>query len=371
MEQKQVLSAHACTELKRLRKYLLLIGFIDLLAAYGSEADRWRTLRFDLSLLPEKLCFLTKLFCLGDKIDVTIATSILSQEVVDTLRNLDIFQCSEDGQLSLGKLRLVYHYGVLIFCERPTVFSHFYYGDDSLALGRLLQSTRGRVLDICAGVGTQGLLCALTAEKVISVEVQSAVAPLFAINAALNEVESKIELRIGDFLTPVQGEKFNHICCNPPLLPIPKNIAYPLVGDGGTDGLTITKRLLARLPELLVSNGYCHVVGVLLGTTEGPDLSMFQRLAQDVGLNIQIVFVQQLELSYGTPMLESLVTTASAYGNAEPTVVREAFIQYLSEARTNYLYSFLMGASVIHNKNDKGSLEMTRHYVRNASFWTV
>jgi|GEM_PF-5971158 len=371
MEQKQILSAHTRTELKKLREYLQFTGFIHLLAAYGSEADRWRTLRFDLSLLPKKLCYLTKLFCLGDKIDVTTVISILSSKIVDMLKDLNIFQLSENGQLSLGKLRLVYHYGVLIFCERPTVFSQFYYGDDSLALGRLLQFTQGHVLDICAGVGTQGLLCALTAEKVISVEIQQAVAPLFAINAALNGLENKIELRIGNFLTPIHRERFNHVCCNPPLLPIPNDIAYPLVGDGGVDGLTITKKLLTFLPELLVENGYCHIVGVLLGTIKEPDLSTFQTIAQDIGLNIQMVFMQQLKLAYGTPMLEGLVTTASAYGNAEPTIVREAFIQYLSESGANYLYSFLMGASVIHTKNEKGTLEITRHYERNASFWTV
>ncbi len=37
--------------------------------------------------------------------------------------------------------------------------------------------------------------------------------------------------------------RFDLICMNPPLLPIPSGLGYPFIGDGGPDGLAVTRRV--------------------------------------------------------------------------------------------------------------------------------
>ena len=355
--------------IRELGRRLIALGLGDLLASYGSEEVRIDTLRFDLPLLPMPIRVLAKLFVLGEPVKVTIAEALLSQEVITVLMHLNILH-SHGDLLDLSPLRLVSHFGVWIFCEQPNVAAHLYYGNDSLALGRMLFPARGRVLDICAGVGTQGLLCALTADFVVAVEQQQAAVALFALNAVLNGVDEKIELRLGDLVEPVAGETFDRICCNPPLLPVPDSLPFPVVANGGPDGLSTVNRLIAALPGLLRDGGRCHIVGTLVGSGEGPDICALQKLVEEGGLDVILILPCRESLAPTARMLDSMALTASRYSGVDLETARRAFLDSFAAMGVDHLYSFLMAAMPARGRH-KGRIEMTQHYLRGSSFWTV
>jgi methylase of polypeptide subunit release factors len=62
---------------------------------------------------------------------------------------------------------------------------------------------------------------------VVAVEKQEKARLFFWLNAVVNGMHDRVEFRQGDFVDAVAGERFDHIVCNPPLLPVPRD--RPLV----------------------------------------------------------------------------------------------------------------------------------------------
>jgi release factor glutamine methyltransferase len=338
-----------------------------LLAVYGSDRVRTSALGFDLGVLPDDLRTAVRLFSLGEDVGVHSAEALLSRDIVSAMAAVEILE-TRNGCVSLRGLRLVRHFGALILCELPAVSSRLYYGNDSLALGRLLLRACGRVLDFCAGVGTQAILCALTADSVIAVDREPFVAHVFAVNTFLNGVDDRVELRIGAAPTLLKGERFDLICCNPPLLPLPEDLPYPPTGHGGPDGLGVTRELLHALPQLLEPNGCCHTIGTLLGDDTGPALEPLADVAQGAELELLIILPGRCSLEIGEAMPEALARTVSRWSGLP---VSEALVRlhtHFAERRARYLYSFLLSAR---RGTCGGAVRITRHYLRNDDFWLV
>jgi methylase of polypeptide subunit release factors len=343
----------------------------DLLAAYGNEYERQNALLFDIPLLPLLLRHAISFLVLNKPLKLSIAEKLFSEDFIAMLQRYDLAYLEDNGDaLCMNGLRLIHHFGALIFCQQPDIFSYCYYGTDSLALGRLLLPARGRVLDLCAGVGTQGILCALTADQVVLVEREPKTATIFAMNAVLNDVEDKVELRLGDLLEPVQGERFDRVCCNPPLLPVPDGLPFPIVGNGGPDALIITKQIIAHLPTVLNTNGRCHIIGTLLGDENAPNLDTFQTLAQTSHVNIHLTLPCRESLAENSKMLTTLAKTVALYGEIDEKQAQQIFLEDFTKRGGSYLYSFLLTAS-LSSVGKEGQVTWTNHFLRNASFWTV
>jgi release factor glutamine methyltransferase len=74
------------------------------------------------------------------------------------------------------------------------------------------------VLDMGTGSGVCAIFAARRARSVVAVDINPAAARCTAINARLNHLEDRIEVRHGDLFAPVAGERFNLILFNPPFL---------------------------------------------------------------------------------------------------------------------------------------------------------
>lgn len=266
--------------------------------------------------------------------------SCVPPELISTLEALGLVNRSGDT-VTAGEYRLVYHLGLFLFCQTLTPSAKLYYGNDSVALSRLLLPAEGRVLDLCAGVGAQALVCAQTATSVTAVEMEPLAERVFRINAELNGLSEKVEFLIGDLFEPVAGRQFDRICCNPPFMPVAPGIRYPAFADGGPDGLAIVRRVLAGLPEVLAPNGLCHIVGSVLGNSEGPDLSSLERLAAEAQLKMTISCPTCEELD--AAMLASCAATAmGCEGGGD---VRQAFRDHYARLGATHIYYFLLSAS--------------------------
>ncbi len=74
------------------------------------------------------------------------------------------------------------------------------------------------VLDMGTGSGVCAVFAAKHARRVVAVDINPAAARCAAINAHLNHLEHKIEVRLGDLFAAVADERFDLILFNPPFL---------------------------------------------------------------------------------------------------------------------------------------------------------
>jgi HemK-related putative methylase len=74
------------------------------------------------------------------------------------------------------------------------------------------------VLDLGTGSGVCAVVAARKARRVVAVDITAAAVRCAAINAALNQLEHKIDVRQGDLFEPVAGERFDLVLFNPPFV---------------------------------------------------------------------------------------------------------------------------------------------------------
>jgi HemK-related putative methylase len=74
------------------------------------------------------------------------------------------------------------------------------------------------VLDMGTGCGVCAVFAARHARRVVAVDINAAAVRCARINAQLNHLEHKIDVRHGDLFAPVAAERFDLILFNPPFL---------------------------------------------------------------------------------------------------------------------------------------------------------
>jgi release factor glutamine methyltransferase len=85
-------------------------------------------------------------------------------------------------------------------------------------LSSMLVSRDADVLDMGTGSGVCAVIAARYARRVVAVDINPAAVRCTAINALLNHVEPKVEVRQGDLFAAVADERFDLILFNPPFV---------------------------------------------------------------------------------------------------------------------------------------------------------
>src|SRR4029077_6040839 len=78
--------------------------------------------------------------------------------------------------------------------------------------------TDADVLDMGTGSGVCAVFAARHARRVVAVDINPAAVRCTRINAQLNHLEHKIDIRHGDLFTPVRTEPFDIVLFNPPFV---------------------------------------------------------------------------------------------------------------------------------------------------------
>jgi len=73
-----------------------------------------------------------------------------------------------------------------------------------------------RVLDLGTGSGVAAVRAALRGAQVTATDVNPEAVRCARINALLNRVDDRIDVREGDLYEPVEGQRFDVVLCNPP-----------------------------------------------------------------------------------------------------------------------------------------------------------
>jgi HemK-related putative methylase len=142
-------------------------------------------------------------------------------------------------------------------------------------LGSSLTGSEAEVLDMGTGSGVCAIAAARCARRVVAVDINPAAVRCARINALLNRMEDRVEVRQGDLFAPVAGERFDLILFNPPfVLGTPRDDR-----DRAWRSADVAERFAASLREHLKPHG-CALV--LLSTYAGA--STFLRQFHQHGL---------------------------------------------------------------------------------------
>jgi methylase of polypeptide subunit release factors len=297
--------------LRELPLALAELGYGEFCASFNPLSPRlenWISMRYRA---PERLRSALDLFLLGHPIHPSELDKRL-RRITIALIEFGLLCKLSTGEVALPNLVLFSIGPHWLFFQKPQANPTLYYGDDSVALMlRLKPNAEDRCLDLCCGPGIQSLQCAMRSQSVVAVEVNPFAAELAKLNICLNGYSGTVEVRCGDLYLATEGETFDLIVANPPLLPFPEDQPYPFVGHGGYDGLRVTRKILSGLPSHLTRNGRAQLIGTCLSGDRGllcaNDL---QQIAIENGLDLLFTILAHQPLHSSSQYFEGLVTSA-------------------------------------------------------------
>lgn len=106
------------------------------------------------------------------------------------------------------------------------------------------------------GSGVIAVFAAHRASRVVAIDINPHAVRCARINALLNGVEDRVEVREGDLFAPVAGERFDLVLFNPPYFRGAPREAL----DHAWRSLNVVERFAAGLAQHLTPRGYALVV---------------------------------------------------------------------------------------------------------------
>ncbi|EBM9948446.1 methyltransferase [Salmonella enterica subsp. enterica serovar Give] len=298
--------------MKTLIKYLISIGYSELCSSLfpgTPRLDKWKKIEpiisddnlknFYLLLLVNKSVNIKKF----NQFQMNLLQPLIESRIL-SLNGCKIKSVGYSLFMVLGNW--------LIF-ETPNINPKIYYGDDSFALlTRLRPIKNGTTLDLCAGPGIQSIYCSSHVKNVTSVEINPLSAAIAEINREINALPNW-DIKVGDLYGALEhDEKYDHIICNPPLLPFPDDLPYPFVGHGGNDGWAVTWRVLDGMPKHLKKGGHAQIIGTTL--SDGIEVIIMTKLinwAKENRMDCILTLMSQNIMAPGEEYFEGLALSSS------------------------------------------------------------
>ncbi|MEW2412579.1 hypothetical protein AB0953_02440 [Streptomyces sp. NPDC046866] len=257
--------------MRRLVAELERLGLAEFLADFpGDSVDRlqWAA---GLRGLDGPLRTVAGFLLLGEAVREDLLPPALA-EAVPALVEGGVAARGGDG-VQLVDVSLFRSSGVWLFAEPPSPFPvRHYFGRDSIALARRTGYRDGApVLDLCSGPGFQGLVAARRGLTATLVELLPGTAGVARLNAQVNGLADRIEVLVGDLYDPLPSdvEPYGHVVANIPFLPTLSARGEEAAHEGGEDGFSVGRRVLAGLPRHLAPGGTAHLTALLLQTGDG------------------------------------------------------------------------------------------------------
>jgi len=332
--------------IQEFRRLLAGSGYLSYYLAFGNGNKRrneWQ--RYAQNLKPP-LRDLVELFLLNGRLETGLVLGLLGKDVYQELLDAEIL-AEDNGFTSTDKYILICFNSLVFFCEHQRHPS-IYFGKDSVALGTYqIPRVDGMGLDLCAGSAIQAMNLALRCKKVHAVEINERAAKIAQFNTCLNSLADKVQthnLSLEEFAVQ-NDDAFDLIVFNPPLLPVPKSLHYPFVGDGGPDGLRVTKNILKEYIPKLNAGGSIEFIGCGLGRDGSP--TFVEDLSGILGEHRISGYTMLMGKSYlkpGDPLYDSLVVTAALSSNIPLDLSYSVYEVHFEKLEVNELYFFFMRA---------------------------
>lgn len=144
--------------------------------------------------------------------------------------------------------------------------------DTFLLAENLVVNQNDVLLDMGTGCGIIGILAAKKGKKVVAIDVNPHAISCAQMNAELNGVAGKMDIRLGNLFEPVEGnEKFNVIVFNAPYLPSERSEQKTWIGQawaGGPSGRELVDQFISQAPRYLMEKGKIVLVQSTLSNVD-------------------------------------------------------------------------------------------------------
>ncbi len=157
--------------------------------------------------------------------------------------------------------------GVPFFIDRRAIVPRSFIAE-LIAEGTIdawLGSDTRRVLDLCTGNGSLAILAAMAWPEVLVVasDLSADALSVARRNVQRHALQARIDVRQGDGLQALAGERFDLVLCNPPYVNAESMAALPpefqaepsMALAGGRDGMDFIRPLLRQMPRHLTEDG--------------------------------------------------------------------------------------------------------------------
>ena len=145
-----------------------------------------------------------------------------------------------------------------MFYFSPDVFSpHFFVFSSTFFIKHMYIPRGAKVLDIGTGSGILSIFAAEKAQKVVATDISPNAIQNARINIKLNNLNHKIELRLGNLFRPIT-ERFDTILFNPPYYPL-KPKTYMEAAWCGGNNYTVLRNFLRKAKNHLSSTGFIQI----------------------------------------------------------------------------------------------------------------
>jgi release factor glutamine methyltransferase len=132
-----------------------------------------------------------------------------------------------------------------------------------------------RILDLGTGAGLLAVLAARRGHDVVATDIVPACCDCVRLNAVLNGVADRLEVRAGDLYAPVAGDRFDLVATNPPQMPTPPDHGWEDIesraDNGGPDGWAVLGPIIDQAAAHLKPGG--RLVFTLFGFL-GPERAL-------------------------------------------------------------------------------------------------
>ena len=202
----------------------------------------------------------------------------------------------------------------LIYCRSYAMFCQItpnpwaYFGDDSIALATYqTPAPGGRVLDLCSGPGIQSFVASSQAAQVTGVEIRKETWRIAELNRRLNGLGERVKFvcSSAEAFARSGKEKYDRILFNPPLVPMVPGYKFAFVGNGGGDGLDLTRQFVELYHGRLTEGGSLDFIGVDLGGKRHPVGDQIRQLARRHGLGGRLHIFSQQPIKPFAPLFEA------------------------------------------------------------------
>lgn len=302
---------------------------------------------YRLSFFSYNINLMYKLLLLGHTVDYLECCKILGNVNINSLINLGLV-IRENNSLYSENSIISYHDRYFIVdlphfykcCKKK--IPDVYIGIDTYKLSNYIpQHHVKKTLDLCTGSGIQGIVASNISDEVFCVEYNKKVAPITEFNILLNESESNTKVYIGDLYEPVKGEKFDLIISNPPFIPTPQNIEYPICGDGGENGLKIIKRIIEGFDSYLSDGGCAMIIGECIGNkNQILLLDLLKSLLSPNNYIVNLILHARSDVKEESKKLSYLC--AQIYENHNEQYYIEKWYNMFEKLNMCYYYSFTL-----------------------------
>lgn len=212
-------------------------------------------------------------------------------------------------------------------------------------------------LDLGVGMGVQTMHLLAHARRVVATDISARAIAFARFNLLLNadalgidphNLAKRVELRLGDLLEPVAGERFDLIVSNPPFVITPRSEGEEhsdqyTYRDGGRPGDRLVEDLVRGLGNHLAAGG----IAVMLGNWEihAADATWHTRLEQWAPAEIDFWVIER-EQATGVEYADMWLKDAQE--NRELRSWREQFVRYLDDFAAREVVAVGMGILALH-----------------------